>query len=195
MISRSCLTSLCCGGAACFREPHDAEGVRHIVRIYRDMLTLLRENGLQKTLPCAYLPYASRSRPWIVFLGNGLGPTKLSARCPSLITVCVVWCGPRTPSRGTMENGQHPGLDHPMETCRGLRRQVPVPETHKGISQHIPPQTIRVRVPPIQSTSLCDVCAELAETTITTGRAKMWENLPSFFDLHPWSELKNSNEM
>ncbi|KAJ7825830.1 hypothetical protein B0H14DRAFT_2819178 [Mycena olivaceomarginata] len=157
---------------ACFREPHDAEGgtppettkTVPYGGIYRDMLTLLRENGLQKILPCAYLRLSKQTT---LFLGNGSGPTELSARCPSLITVC------------TMENGQHPGLDHPMETCRRLRGQVLLPETHKGILRHVPPQTVR--------DSLCDACAALAETAITTGRAKMWENLPS--------ELKNSNEM
>jgi hypothetical protein len=96
-----------------------------------------------------------------------------------------------------MENGQHPGLDHPMETCRRLRSQVLLPETHKGILRHVPPQTSVCAFRQLNQLqdSLCDACAALAETAITTGRAKMWENLPSFFDLHPWSELKNSNEM
>ncbi|KAF8178639.1 hypothetical protein K438DRAFT_1604668 [Mycena galopus ATCC 62051] len=42
---------------------------------------------------------------------------------------------------------------------------------------------------------VCTACAELARTAMTAGRARMWEDLPSFFNLPPWSELKNPNEL
>ncbi|KAJ7818155.1 hypothetical protein B0H14DRAFT_2840137 [Mycena olivaceomarginata] len=114
--------------------------------IYRDMLTLLRENGLQKMT--------------MYFWGTA------QARRNSLRVVPI---------------------DH----------RVLLPETHKGICDTflLKPSVCAFRQLNQLQDSLCDACAALAETAITTGRAKMWENLPSFFDLHPWSELKNSNEM
>jgi hypothetical protein len=38
---------------------------------------------------------------------------------------------------------------------------------------------------------LCAVCSQHARQSTVAGRKKMWEQLPEFFDLPPWSELKN----
>jgi hypothetical protein len=37
----------------------------------------------------------------------------------------------------------------------------------------------------------CILCAHMVGKAVAAGRAKMWEDLPSFFNLPPWSELKN----
>ncbi|KAJ7496923.1 hypothetical protein FB451DRAFT_1386270 [Mycena latifolia] len=38
---------------------------------------------------------------------------------------------------------------------------------------------------------LCFECRRHASESIAAGRKKMWEDLPGFFDLPPWNELKN----
>ncbi|KAJ7200045.1 hypothetical protein B0H12DRAFT_554556 [Mycena haematopus] len=37
----------------------------------------------------------------------------------------------------------------------------------------------------------CPTCKQHAISSISTGRKKMWEELPGMFDLPPWSDLKN----
>jgi hypothetical protein len=38
---------------------------------------------------------------------------------------------------------------------------------------------------------LCNGCRQRADELSLAGRTKMWNELPSFFDLPPWGELKN----
>jgi hypothetical protein len=38
---------------------------------------------------------------------------------------------------------------------------------------------------------LCASCFEHALESLANGRKKTWEELPGFFDLPPWNELKN----
>ncbi|KAJ7649967.1 hypothetical protein FB45DRAFT_6316 [Roridomyces roridus] len=38
---------------------------------------------------------------------------------------------------------------------------------------------------------LCSVCTEDGNTKFVAGRKKMWEALPSYFELPPWGDLKN----
>jgi hypothetical protein len=47
------------------------------------------------------------------------------------------------------------------------------------------------RSPFSSGTYLCASCREHRKESCITGRKKIWENLPSFFDLPPWGELKN----
>jgi hypothetical protein len=37
----------------------------------------------------------------------------------------------------------------------------------------------------------CAVCAPPSEAAVIAGRKKIWEELPTFFDLPPWNELEN----
>jgi hypothetical protein len=39
--------------------------------------------------------------------------------------------------------------------------------------------------------SLCTGCRSHAKELLQKGRKKIWDELPGFFDLPPWSELKN----
>jgi hypothetical protein len=39
--------------------------------------------------------------------------------------------------------------------------------------------------------SLCTACRSHAKELLQKGRKKIWDELPGFFDLPPWSELKN----
>jgi len=38
---------------------------------------------------------------------------------------------------------------------------------------------------------LCDGCRGNIDERIAAGQKKIWEELPSIFDLPPWNELKN----
>lgn len=38
---------------------------------------------------------------------------------------------------------------------------------------------------------LCHGCRQRAIDLIVAGRKKIWDELPGFFDLPPWSELEN----
>jgi hypothetical protein len=39
--------------------------------------------------------------------------------------------------------------------------------------------------------SMCNPCRLYVNELVAEGRKKMWEDLPSLFDLPPWSELEN----
>lgn len=38
---------------------------------------------------------------------------------------------------------------------------------------------------------LCDQCTEVAKDVFETGRRVIWDNLPSYFDLPKWEDLKD----
>ncbi|KAK7025109.1 BTB domain-containing protein [Favolaschia claudopus] len=42
-----------------------------------------------------------------------------------------------------------------------------------------------------KNSKFCKVCGPHVEESFKAGREKMWEELPGFFDLPPWAELKN----
>jgi hypothetical protein len=44
---------------------------------------------------------------------------------------------------------------------------------------------------PFSRNSFCAACAQHMEEYVAAGRRKIWDELPGFFDLPPWSELKN----
>jgi len=44
--------------------------------------------------------------------------------------------------------------------------------------------------PNIQMTGVCGACIEEAEATFDDEQNKLWEELPSFFNLPPWEELR-----
>ena len=46
-----------------------------------------------------------------------------------------------------------------------------------------------------QTSGMCQECIEVGEGKLRAGRAEFWENLPSLFNLPPWSELKEREDM
>lgn len=43
----------------------------------------------------------------------------------------------------------------------------------------------------LTKSKLCPTCKVNASESMIAGRKKLWEELPSFFDLPPWNELRN----
>ncbi|KAK7008224.1 BTB domain-containing protein [Favolaschia claudopus] len=78
--------------------------------------------------------------------------------------------------------------------CRELRASVP---SMLANNRRRPRLALTLRWDPWKWTDanerlkFCKVCSRHLEASFKAGREKMWEELPGFFDLAPWAELKN----
>jgi hypothetical protein len=48
-----------------------------------------------------------------------------------------------------------------------------------------------LEAPPSTLPNFCTACTRRIIESMDAGRKKIWEELPGFFELPPWSELKN----
>ncbi|KAJ7741480.1 hypothetical protein B0H14DRAFT_2989301 [Mycena olivaceomarginata] len=173
---------------------HSTTWIVHYAGIHYNMLTLARENNLLAILPCAYYRFAKGSLESIFREIQSPDGTVSTLSSSDRITCAL---------------GHERLLQVQWQSCSSLGWLIawkPVPDC-KDVSrcqqwQQSILNTILtstkvhsfILVSYVQR-GFCAPCAQLGGTALTAGRAKMWEDLPSFFNLPPWSELKNYNEL
>ncbi|KAJ7712649.1 hypothetical protein B0H14DRAFT_3018137 [Mycena olivaceomarginata] len=173
---------------------HSTTWIVHYAGIDYNMLTLARENNLLAILPCAYYRFAKGSLESIFREIQSPDGTVSTLSSSDRIT-CTL--------------GHERLLQAQWQSCSSLSWLIawkPAPNC-KDVSrcqqwQQSILNTILtsakvhsfILVSYVQR-AFCAPCAQLGGTALTAGRAKMWEDLPSFFNLPPWSELKNYNEL
>ncbi|KAJ6504145.1 hypothetical protein C8R47DRAFT_1038420 [Mycena vitilis] len=157
------------------------------------VLTLARENRLFALLPCAYLRVIFFFSQEQIFDGilSSVGP---SVTLPSEDQrMCIL--GSKRMLQAQWENSRFatwmdsqdplPGCSK-MDDCLARKKSSLKTLQKKGVC-----------VAPFQFAAkhmghpLCDTCEAHQEEVMAEARKKLWDDLPSFFDLPPWAELKN----
>ncbi|KAJ7865674.1 hypothetical protein B0H13DRAFT_1074711 [Mycena leptocephala] len=182
-------------GAAGKAVSHSTTQIEHYPGVYHDMLTLARENDLRVLLPCAYYRVAAKFSLTGIFKGAPRSDETVSVLSSMDQHVCAL--GRERLLKAQWQTGNTLGWLAPWKstdgctderTCLGWREAI------MGGSLLSPTVYAFTSISYVQN-QLCPACARQAVPAMRAGRTKMWEALPSFFDLPPWSELKNSSEL
>ncbi|KAJ7039805.1 hypothetical protein C8F04DRAFT_949202, partial [Mycena alexandri] len=177
--------------AAGKRVPHSTTRIVNYPGIRQDTLTLVRENGLLALLPCAYYRVLSYS---IDEIFSGISrPDGTTSRLSSIdLRTCAVGLErvlamqfmPDSPLGWII-------LWKPTDDCKSVSTCQSWRDTFISSILISGPKVYSLSVLTLENTQLCVSCKEPAGRAAIAGRAKFWEDLPSFFDLPPWSELRN----
>ncbi|KAF7362240.1 BTB domain-containing protein [Mycena venus] len=173
---------------------HTTTRIVHYPGIHYDMLALARENNLLEVLPCAYYRIARMSM--VTLFQEIQRPDG---------TVCALSSLDRT----TCTLGHERILQaqwKPGNSLGWLMRWIPaadctdVSSCQRNRESLLNKIVLSAEVHSFITVSyikalFCTACGDLVKAAVTAGRAKMWEDLPSYFDLPPWSELKSSTEL
>ncbi|KAJ6631583.1 hypothetical protein B0H10DRAFT_1979452 [Mycena sp. CBHHK59/15] len=166
--------------------------------IYLDFITLARENNLFSMLPCAYHRALLVHTQFQIFNGvtrrDGTGVAKLSSVDQQLCILAKskllqAQFEPGYTFGWLLTDSMDPSPEENdctnLAECRRQRDSILLhllfPSSYRGLTF----------LPPSLWARLCETCAGRAKASTEAGRQKMWEALPSFFDLPPWGELKN----
>ncbi|KAJ7772110.1 hypothetical protein DFH07DRAFT_734473 [Mycena maculata] len=160
--------------------------------ILYDMLTMARENNLLSVLPCAYLRATMTGSEAVWFHGIPRGDGTTALLEPIDLQKCV--------------SGRHNLLQHQWNhgnTLEWLKTSQYDDCTNPqwcGTWRHGRLGEIATAgllgafwLPSLwaNAVGLCERCRHRAQESMASGRKKMWDELPSFFTLPAWSELKN----
>ncbi|KAJ7502995.1 hypothetical protein B0H11DRAFT_613848 [Mycena galericulata] len=156
-----------------------------------DILTLAREHDILSVLPFAYYRVIYLSDQAALFDGVSRGDGTSATLAPIDVRKCVLgreglvqsqWKTQHT--AGWLKSQASDGCTRP-QTC-GLTRE-------SYLSTMLTSGALVTLWSPSAAAlfNFCDVCKHRTEASISVGRKKMWDALPSFFDLPPWGELKN----
>ncbi|KAF7356504.1 BTB domain-containing protein [Mycena venus] len=158
-----------------------------------DMVTLVRENNILAALPCAYYRLIRYHTLNSIFDGVIRDDGTLASLTPIDQRQCSL-------SRNKIIATQNkPGYTlgwlcgwKPTKLCDD------VSECTKKKEDLIRRCLTSLRVNALDKVTgfllrdvFCDACTDEVEELVDAGREKMWDDLPSFFDLPPWNELKN----
>ncbi|KAJ7502960.1 hypothetical protein B0H11DRAFT_612659 [Mycena galericulata] len=174
---------------------NDTRTIGYYDGIFFDMLTLARENNILAALPCAYYRILRKHDHSQMFDGiTRIDGTKASL-APIDLRTCVMghqrlvraqWA-----AGNTLECLKVQDYDEciaPTE-CNAYRQVIVV---ERGlISGYFGALLPLSAVEAGAKGRLCAPCLQNTMESMAAGRKKMWDDLPGFFDLPPWSELKN----
>ncbi|KAJ7169069.1 hypothetical protein C8R43DRAFT_916546 [Mycena crocata] len=163
--------------------------------VFYDIITLARENNIFTILPCAYYRAISH-HDWNLLLdGIPRGDGTHASLSPTDLKIYIL--GREKILQAQYGHGNTLGWLQSWNAPAGCTTPVRCGEWRSRISAHLShsQRLWGVSDPPVYwQTSLhllCMSCRRYAESSLTAGRIKMWETLPSFFDLPAWTELKN----
>ncbi|KAJ7188689.1 hypothetical protein C8R46DRAFT_28025 [Mycena filopes] len=156
--------------------------------VLMDIITLARENDLLTVLPCAYfravLHYSAKE------LFDGFDETSV-VPSPFDQRQCILGRDTLIKARferrytlGWLMGLEFPGCTAPAECARArfIRLQF---------YMQCNPLWIMNRSKHQEHDMFCAVCERFASSYTAAGRQKLWDDLPGFFDLPPWAELKS----
>ncbi|KAJ7472850.1 hypothetical protein FB451DRAFT_1558974 [Mycena latifolia] len=154
-----------------------------------DLVTLARENNLFSVLPCAY--YRALWRPQTEIF-DGITQRDGSIATLSPIDQRLLSLGRAAILRAQWDVGYTLGWVQDAEedcanvsACRRKKSSFFHQQVVKGDVIALHP------VSSIDRFGLCQDCMKGAKKKMAAGRRKMWESLPTFFELPAWDELKN----
>ncbi|KAF7315167.1 BTB domain-containing protein [Mycena indigotica] len=175
------------------------KGIVKYPALFIDILSLLRENNIMTLLPCAYylVIYIYSVKQLFDGVARGDGTTAILA--PEILRQCIVskekiigtqsltgyalyW----TVTLPTNQSSNTSGCANVAICTKNRLLQV---SRHAKMLVLLPPAANDEN--PGMLHGLCPYCRDLAAMLIKVGRQNGWENLPNFFDLARWDELKN----
>ncbi|KAJ7188739.1 hypothetical protein C8R46DRAFT_1157655 [Mycena filopes] len=159
--------------------------------ILLDMLTLARENRLMTALPCAYYRVLAKHTRVQLFDGVARGDGTVATLAYTDQRQCILshdgLCAAQfqeSYTLGWLCNRAVDDCEWP-DQCTEARNRIKnsVLGTPR-VGMLTPPNPHALR-------ALCTSCVKHTNELIRQGREKAWADLPSFFGLPPWNELKN----
>ncbi|KAJ7642779.1 hypothetical protein DFH06DRAFT_1477492 [Mycena polygramma] len=157
-----------------------------------EMLTLVRENNIMSAQPCAYYEVVRGCEQSQLFDGVPRDDGTLAFLAPNDLRQCNL-------SRERIIAKQMlPGFMWGWLVSWDYREDCALPRICAANREHMLQISVELHQPQaldiggeLWDRMFCPECLRHMEKRIDAGRKKMWEELPSFFDLPPWSELKN----
>ncbi|KAJ7157737.1 hypothetical protein C8R46DRAFT_1292576 [Mycena filopes] len=175
---------------------HEIDNIIHYPGLLFDILTLARENRILSVLPCAYFRVVAEHSQEHIFDGIPGPNNTVSALSLSDQRICILARSKILDAQ--FEPGQTFGRIFSNSwgdgcvsefTC-GIARPKYLLDLVLGgeVSGPRPVEDFEW-----DSSDICEMCIEQATEDWDWRGAddKMWNNLPSFFGLPPWGELKN----
>ncbi|KAJ6593481.1 hypothetical protein B0H19DRAFT_1090540 [Mycena capillaripes] len=173
---------------------YETTRILHYHGVLYDMVTVARENSILSALPCAYyraLYYHNRSSVTHLLDGISRGDGTSSSLAPIDQRRCLVGCEKLIRAQtqegytlGWLRSWDADGCIDPVG-CTKWRASM--------LRKYFDMLTVWAFTPFNRIGSpLCEPCNKHLKASVVGGRKKVWEELPSFFELPSWSELKNS---
>ncbi|KAJ7759164.1 hypothetical protein B0H16DRAFT_1370195, partial [Mycena metata] len=169
--------------------PYHFKSVVDYLGIEFDVLALVRENNIMTALPCAYhriLKYPHKQLFEGIDTGDALVTlSPLDQKLCSLGREKIIAAQmlPGFTLGWLCKWGHNSDCLHPAK-CYKMRE--------KALQLCFMEVNVRILNPtPFAFTSMCMPCTRHIQELVSAGRKKAWEQLPTFFDLPSWEELKN----
>ncbi|KAJ7188732.1 hypothetical protein C8R46DRAFT_1341417 [Mycena filopes] len=174
-------------------EKHSFTCILSYPGIHYDVITLARENNLLSVLPCAYYRATPRLAQDDLFDGIPRGDGTTATLLPIDQRRCVLGRQRLTLAQvepgntfGWLQAGRSPENCPDAEKCNAKRKSALCRTLLNG---KLVALTRRVKT---EGWNECVPCKQELEASIVPGRRRMWQELPSFYDLPPWAELRNT---
>ncbi|KAJ7350759.1 hypothetical protein DFH08DRAFT_695625 [Mycena albidolilacea] len=162
--------------------------VRHKA-LFLDIITLARENDIPFVLPCAYYRVLWHYTP--LFDGVPRGDGTRAFLAPVDLRRCILARDELLKAR--FHKGYSYGWLKEWEYDSDCAHPARCIEARNALLHcYIDFSRLWILEKYGQDQNLlCPACYDHAAESTLAGRKKLWEDLPKFFDLPPWSELKN----
>ncbi|KAJ7502975.1 hypothetical protein B0H11DRAFT_1711569, partial [Mycena galericulata] len=158
--------------------PYKATRIVHYEGLLYDILTLARENNILSALPCAYYRIIMRYSQDDLFDGISRRDGTTASLSPIDLRRCVLGRQSLVQSQLDLENTLQFLATHiggcPDNTECGRARRLICSEFFWHPTRN-----------------MCPTCTQSAQESMSDGRNNMWKDLPSYFGLPRWNELKN----
>ncbi|KAJ7656279.1 hypothetical protein DFH06DRAFT_991924 [Mycena polygramma] len=164
------------------------ESIEPYRAIWFDMVSLASENNILAALPCAYFRLASTFEPAALFEGIERPDGTMASLSLGDLRRCVAGREKLITKQYTA--GYQLGCMHHWKSSRCVKTASCHAWREELLTALMGRAIIAFRAPCFGS-GFCPLCTQYTRESFETGRKKMWKDLPGFFDLPPWDQLKN----
>ncbi|KAJ7039060.1 hypothetical protein C8F04DRAFT_1086976 [Mycena alexandri] len=158
-----------------------------------DVLTLARENDILSALPCAYYRAIRFHSTKQLLDGIPRGDGSVAVLAPMDQRRCVL-------ARENLVNVQVQ-MGYSLGILRSRTTELVncsdspkcSDSLHQRLGHYLDHGGLRAlaKYQPVGETGLCTSCTRYTANLNDAGRKRMWEELPEYFELPPWSELED----
>ncbi|KAJ7649951.1 hypothetical protein FB45DRAFT_6044 [Roridomyces roridus] len=158
-----------------------------------DILALVKENNLRTLLPCAYLRVLQNCQQAQLFDGITRRDGTLATLAVEDQRLCALTGKKIAQSQWQEEHtfgwiAQYDGCPECTQPAACTLKRMARLHTQLKMDTMLALSSVANYMVHL---GLCDACTEDGAQKMSEGRKKMWELLPTFFELPPWAELQN----